>query len=243
MQCNVSKHCECGEVFKTKSVLYNHFAQKHRYVTVEITSVKEESIDKGKEIEQEQYEDFDFDDYYKMESNPKEVDDEEKILEYKSSKEKIEQIMSKPKGKYTFEGREITVKIVQKIKGGKIALDVTGLNGKVGSLALKCYSTKNKNTMKLTKVKGTSAKFVRFAAQSISWPLLNGLISGELDNTSIREMENKSQNKTIQRPLKKNNCLQCGKTFKTGAWLIEHMGASHKLECEDCQFIFKTESS
>ena len=53
----------------------------------------------------------------------------------------------------------------------------------------------------LTKVKGNSPKFVKFAADSIFQPLLNGLISGDLDVTSIKEMENKFQNKTIQKPL------------------------------------------
>ena len=203
---------ECGEVFKEKSNMYDHFATKHKELTVEVTPVQDESNSKFKISEHELTDEVDFDDFYKMETNPKEVEDEEKIVgytftgdsdEYKIAKEKIEQMMSKPKGKYIFEGREINVKTVPKIKGGKIALEVTGLNGKVGALSLKCYSTKNKNTMMLTKVKGTSPKFVKFAAVSIFQPLLNGLISGDLDLTSIKEMENKFQNKTIQKPLKK----------------------------------------
>ena len=142
---------ECGEVFKTKSDLYNHLANKHSGDTFEITSLKEVSVDQVADVDQELSQEVDFDDYYKMETNPKEVDNEEKIVgytftgesdEYKKAKETIEGMMSKPKGKYVFEGREISVKIVPKIRGGKIALEVTGLNGKVGSLALRCYCTK-----------------------------------------------------------------------------------------------------
>ena len=60
--------------------------------------------------------------------------------------------MTKPKAKYTVGGREIEVKSFPKAEGSIISLEVTGLNGRVGKVALSCYSTRNKNTLMLTKI-------------------------------------------------------------------------------------------
>ena len=237
----------CNNTYSTKREMYNHTEKDHKVgePSQEIIEIEETTYDE----DNDSFREIDFNDFYKMDTNPKEVVSKDRIVgftftgesdEYKHAKEKIEVMMTKPKAKYTVGGREIEVKSVPKAKGSIITLEVTGLNGKVGLVALKCYSTRNKNTLMLTKMKGYDVKFVNVAAQSIFQPLLKGFISGELDQSKVNDMKEKPHERTIKKPDMLHDCLECDKTYKSIRGLQEHKVSKHEFHCDQCDSVLKT---
>ena len=241
-------YVECGEFFKTLEMQKNHNEKIHK---CKIIQNKVIGVDSDSEEETEEYDDLAF---YDIEYTPKEPSQDEKVgvsfkgdtEEFEFAHKALENMMSKSKVTYNVEGIEVSVKTVP--KAGRITVEVITMNGDKGCVGLQFHNPKKgKKSFRLTKPKGQESKIMTTLAEQIFKPLLRGLISGDMNEASLKRLQKKTSNKNVKSSVhKKNpvtkqqpfNCEVCGLIFPTGSMLATHR-KTHEIKCEMCDFVAK----
>ena len=238
---------ECGILFSSIEDQRSHNEKQHK-VKCSIVKSEEILVDSGSDSEQEDYDDLA---YYDIEFTPKEPSQEEKTgvsfkgdsEEFESAHKVLENMMNKARTSYDVEGNKVLVKSVP--KASRITIEITTVNGEKGCVGLQFHNPKKgKKSFRLTKPKREESKFLIALAEKVFKPLLKGLITGDLNESSLKKLEKRTLNKTIKSlRLKKNtymkkkllDCVECGKCFNSSLSFKTHK-IRHEIECQQCDF-------
>ena len=218
----------------------NHNEEIHQCKIVQNKVVMDDS---DSEEETEEYDDLAF---YDIEYTPKEPSQEEKVgvsfkgdtEEFEFAHKALENMMSKLKVTHNVEGIEVSVKTA-----GRITVEVITMNGEKGCAGLQFHNPKKgKKSFRLTKPKGQEAKIMTTLAEQFFKPLLRGLISGDMNESSLKRLQKKTLNKNVKSSVHKKNPATkrqelnwevCGLISPTSSMLATH-SKTHEIKCEVC---------
>ena len=149
--------------------------------------------------------------------------------------------MSKAKVTYIIEGNEVLIRSVP--KASRITIVVTTTTGEKGNVGLQFHNPKKgRKSFRLTKPKGQESKFVTALAENVFKPLLKGLITGEMNEASLKRLQKKTLNNTMNGLGHKKsqivnqgtiNCMVCGLQFASSQLISTHMKV-HETLCKVC---------
>ena len=251
---------ECDNLFETKSMLTKHLETQcdHTFLKtikgggitndvsqddnteIEIIEdsendddVSEDSADEGEDIEIE----------YTPIKGKKDEQDGANIKgdsdEFKDASLKLKHMMEQKGKRYSVWGREVHITSVR--RGGAavtITVEVKTKNGVAGKANLMIYS---KGSMRITKKRGEDVRYVKSLSEFIVRPIMKKLMSGEINEAFLKNMETKVLNKkakksvvTSPKPVKRllekpgkkyanSVCKICSKIFTTVAEVKNHM--------------------
>ena len=229
----------CQKLFRSESESQEHFNSEHCKNDSEVDGDlrKEESIS-HQEVKSGHFE---------MELIPKNSSNENhtgvifrgESEEFEEAQRTLEKILQKPNFQFIIDGREVRIKNVPRItKTSPTTIEITTKKGEVGCAGIQFFSSKTSSIM-ITKQSRYEIIMVKALAFKIIKPLLNGLVSGDLNEESIMKLEKKPFDKTIGK-FKPSDCTQCGKTFVNSHGVSVHMAKIHERKCAGCQNTFQT---
>ena len=147
--------------------------------------------------------------------------------------------------KYHINGSDI--RIVDLPKNKLIKIEVKHKGGMSGKVNLNIYEVNARGgaTIMVQKVSGGGFEHVKIFGLKVIKHLIDGLISGSMDEDSIEKYKIKTEKialKEERNPIdQKIKCEKCDKIFKSDQGLKVHMTRTHKgsqADCDSCERVF-----